>query len=48
VGSYRQVADLVARYIRLGARTLILDVPPSEDELEHTGVVLRAAAQAAA
>jgi alkanesulfonate monooxygenase len=48
VGSHRQIAELVAGYLRLGARTLILDVPASEDELRHAGVVLRAAAQAAA
>ncbi len=48
VGAYEQVSDLVAGYIRLGARTFILDIPPSADELRHTSVVLRAAAEAAA
>jgi alkanesulfonate monooxygenase len=47
VGAYEHVAGLVAAYIRLGARTFILDIPPSEDELRHTGIVLRAAAEAA-
>jgi alkanesulfonate monooxygenase len=47
VGAYERVAGLVAAYIRLGARTFILDIPPSEDELRHTGIVLRAAAEAA-
>ncbi len=47
VGSYRQITELVAGYIRLGARTFILDVPASEDELRHTDVVVRAAVRAA-
>jgi alkanesulfonate monooxygenase len=38
VGSYDVVAELLRRYIRLGFRTFILDVPPSEEELHHTGV----------
>jgi alkanesulfonate monooxygenase len=39
VGSYDRVADEVARYIQLGFKTFILDIPPSEDEIEHTAVV---------
>jgi alkanesulfonate monooxygenase len=46
VGAHEHIAALVAGYMRLGARTFILDIPPSEDELRHTGVVLRAAAEA--
>ena len=46
VGAYEQIAELVARYVCMGARTFILDVPASEDELRHAGVVLRAAAEA--
>jgi alkanesulfonate monooxygenase len=46
VGAHEQIAELVAAYIRLGARTFILDIPPSEVELRHTGIVLRAAAEA--
>jgi alkanesulfonate monooxygenase len=46
VGAYEHISELVAAYIRLGARTFILDVPASEDELRHTGIVLRAAAEA--
>jgi alkanesulfonate monooxygenase len=46
VGTHERVAELVAGYIRLGARTFILDVPPSEDDLRHTSVVLDAAAGA--
>jgi alkanesulfonate monooxygenase len=36
VGSYERVAEELARYIHAGYRTVILDVPPSEDELAHT------------
>jgi alkanesulfonate monooxygenase len=39
VGSYDRVADEVARYIELGFKTFILDIPPSEEEIEHTAVV---------
>jgi alkanesulfonate monooxygenase len=43
VGSHRAVAAEVARYLALGYRTLLLDIPAEEVELEHIGVVLRAA-----
>jgi alkanesulfonate monooxygenase len=43
VGSYSQVADLIARYMELGARTFILDVPASEDELAHSRLALEKA-----
>lgn len=36
VGSYDQVAEELARYFRMGYRTIILDVPPDPDELAHT------------
>src|SRR5437762_3804365 len=39
VGSYERVADEVARYVGVGYRTIILDVPASPEELEHIGVV---------
>jgi alkanesulfonate monooxygenase len=45
VGSFTRVAELVAGYIRLGARTFVLDIPPSEEELRDVAVVFRAAAQ---
>jgi alkanesulfonate monooxygenase len=48
VGAHEHIGELVAAYIRLGARTFILDIPSSEEELRHTGIVLRAAAEAAA
>ena len=45
VGSYEQVAEELARYINAGYRTVILDVPPSEDELTHTFAAFEAAMQ---
>ncbi len=36
VGSYDRVGEEIARYLELGFRTFILDIPPSEDELQHT------------
>jgi len=33
------VADEVARYVDVGYRTFILDVPASVEEMRHTGVV---------
>src|SRR5437762_3695798 len=44
VGSYERVADEVARYVGVGYRTIILDVPASPEELEHIGVVCERAA----
>ena len=45
VGSYSQVADEVSRYVSAGCRTFILDVPQSEEELAHIGVVFNHARQ---
>lgn len=36
VGSYERVGDELARYIALGYRSFILDIPPTEEELHHT------------
>jgi alkanesulfonate monooxygenase len=43
VGSYSTVAVEVARYINLGFRTFIVDIPPTEDELYHTDLVFKRA-----
>jgi alkanesulfonate monooxygenase len=43
VGTQGRVAELVAGYLRLGARTFILDIPRSEDDLRHTALVFDAA-----
>lgn len=40
VGSYERVGRMLAHYIALGSRTFILDIPASEDELAHVGVVV--------
>ncbi len=45
VGSYDRVADEVARYVGVGYKTIILDVPASPEELEHIGVVCERAAE---
>jgi alkanesulfonate monooxygenase len=39
VGSYDTVAAEVARYVAVGHKTFILDVPDSPEELGHTGEV---------
>jgi len=36
VGSYEQVGDELSRYIAVGYRSFILDIPPTEEELHHT------------
>jgi alkanesulfonate monooxygenase len=46
VGAYEQIAKLVADYLALGARTFILDTPMTDDDLGHSSLVLRAAAEA--
>jgi alkanesulfonate monooxygenase len=45
VGSYDRVAEELRRYAALGYGTVILDVPPSEEELDHTSVALGRAAE---
>jgi alkanesulfonate monooxygenase len=45
VGSYARVADEVARYVDVGYRTFILDVPESPEEMRHIGVVFERATQ---
>jgi alkanesulfonate monooxygenase len=44
VGSYANVAAELAHYIKQGYRTVILDIPPSEEELHHIGQVFQRAA----
>ena len=44
VGSYGRIAREIAHYMRLGSTHFILDIPPSEDELHHVGIVFRQAA----
>jgi alkanesulfonate monooxygenase len=40
VGTYERLAGIVARYIRVGFRTLITDIPVDPDELRHQRIVL--------
>jgi len=39
VGDYAQVAELLSGYAQAGFHTFILDIPPSREELDHTGAV---------
>ena len=43
VGSYSRVALELGRYVSLGFRTVILDIPPSREELAHVMKVFRMA-----
>ena len=42
VGSYADVAAEIGRYLELGYSTFILDIPASEEEFAHTGIVFEA------
>lgn len=48
VGSYERVGRELGRYLDLGARAVILDVPPDAEELHHTRRAFEAAVKAAA
>jgi alkanesulfonate monooxygenase len=41
VGSYEGVGSELARYVRIGYRTFILDIPAEEEELRHTAEAFR-------
>ena len=45
VGNYREVAEIVARYIAVGFRTFITDIPPDKEELFHQKIVFDLATQ---
>jgi alkanesulfonate monooxygenase len=47
VGSYGTVAIELARYIELGFETFILDIPPDEEELQHTTLAFAQASRRA-
>ncbi|MGH8908577.1 MAG: LLM class flavin-dependent oxidoreductase [Egibacteraceae bacterium] len=47
VGSYERVAAELSRYVQLGTTTFILDIPASQTELEHIGIVFEQARHAA-
>ncbi len=48
VGSYDRVAEEIARYVGVGYRTVILDIPASLEELRHIRVAVERAAVRAA
>jgi alkanesulfonate monooxygenase len=39
VGSYKEVAGEIAKYVGMGYRTFILDLPPNAEEFGHVAVV---------
>ena len=43
VGSYERVGDELARYVAVGYRSFILDIPTTEEELRHTNQAFRRA-----
>jgi len=43
VGSYERVGQELSSYVRQGFTTFILDIPPSPEELYHSGVAFREA-----
>lgn len=47
VGEYNRIAEIVARYIRIGFRTFITDIPATKDELTHQKIVFELATKLA-
>jgi alkanesulfonate monooxygenase len=47
VGSYETVALELTRYMELGFGTFILDIPPDEEELQHTALAFEQASRRA-
>lgn len=41
VGSYERIAHEVVRYAEAGYKTFILDIPPTQEELSHIGLVFK-------
>jgi alkanesulfonate monooxygenase len=48
VGSYDSVGEELARYIRVGFSTFILDIPQAQDDLDHTSMAFARARLAVA
>jgi len=46
VGSYAQVSEELARYLSIGFKTVILDIPPNQDELRHVRLAFEKTAPA--
>jgi alkanesulfonate monooxygenase len=47
VGGYDTVAEEISKYVMLGYKTFILDIPPDAAELMHTAIVFKEAVQSA-
>jgi alkanesulfonate monooxygenase len=47
VGSYQEVCEEIRRYLQIGYRTFILDIPPNREELQHIQTVFQLATQKA-
>ena len=45
VGSYERLGDQISKYYARGYRTVILDIPPNHEELEHTDRAFKEAAK---
>lgn len=43
VGNYQRVATEIAKYIEVGHKTFILDIPPAEEDLYHTSIAFNRA-----
>jgi alkanesulfonate monooxygenase len=39
VGSYERVGEELSRYVQVGYKTFILDIPPNQEELHHINMV---------
>src|SRR5262249_51880818 len=46
-GSYERVARELGRYMIVGYETLILDIPPNQEELAHINLVIKQATKEA-
>jgi alkanesulfonate monooxygenase len=47
VGSYQEVCEEICRYLLIGYRTFILDIPPNREELRHVQTVFQMASELA-
>ena len=45
VGSYQDVSEELSRYLQLGYRTFILDIPPNREELRHVQTTFQMASE---
>jgi alkanesulfonate monooxygenase len=47
VGSYQDVSEEISRYLQIGYRTFILDIPPNREELQYVHAVFQMASEQA-